>query len=238
MLRCAAETVKIRAFVYQGQPGGSRKQAEYFIMQSKIINYYQRAEFITSVPKPSLAPADKGMEVAFAGRSNAGKSSALNAITNQKALSRVSKTPGRTQHLIFFQLDEQRQLVDLPGYGYARVPVKVKQQWQSAMETYLNQRQSLRGLILLMDIRHPLTDFDQQMLSWCQHGQMPVHILLTKADKLKRGAAMNTLLEVKRTLKDMTDVSLQLFSATKKTGVDEARAVLDNWLEINQSEGE
>jgi len=205
-------------------------------MRSKTINYYQRAEFLTSVPKPSLAPADTGMEVAFAGRSNAGKSSALNAITNQKALSRVSKTPGRTQHLIFFQLDEQRQLVDLPGYGYARVPLKVKQEWQHAMETYLNQRQSLRGLILLMDIRHPLTDFDQQMLNWCQHSQMPVHILLTKADKLKRGAATNTLLQVKRTLKDMSDVSLQLFSATKKTGVDEARAVLDTWLEINQTE--
>jgi len=205
-------------------------------MQSKIINYYQRAVFTTSVPKPSLAPPDAGMEVAFAGRSNAGKSSALNAITSQKALSRVSKTPGRTQHLIFFELDEQRRLVDLPGYGYARVPVKVKQEWQRAMETYLNQRKALRGLVLLMDIRHPLTDFDSQMLSWCQHSQMPVHILLTKADKLKRGAATNTLLQVKRTLKDMTNVSLQLFSATKKTGVDEARAMLDNWLEVEQPE--
>lgn len=204
-------------------------------MQTKIINYYQRAEFRTSVPKPSLAPADAGMEVAFAGRSNAGKSSALNAITSRKALSRVSKTPGRTQHLIFFQLDEQRRLVDLPGYGYARVAVKIKQEWQHAMETYLNERQSLRGLILLMDIRHPLTDFDNQMLNWCQHSQMPVHILLTKADKLTRGAATNTLLEVKRTLKDMADISLQLFSSTKKTGVDEARAALDHWLEINQT---
>lgn len=205
-------------------------------MQSKSTNYYQRAEFLTSVPKPSLAPADSGMEVAFAGRSNSGKSSALNALTNRKALSRVSKTPGRTQHLIFFQLDDQRRLVDLPGYGYARVPLKVKQQWQSAMETYLNQRQSLRGLILLMDIRHPLTDFDKQMLNWCQQCQMPVHILLTKADKLKRGAALNTLMQVKRTLSEDANISLQLFSASKKTGVDEARAMLDNWLEINQNE--
>lgn len=205
-------------------------------MQTKIINYYQRANFTVSVPKPTLAPPDDGMEVAFAGRSNAGKSSALNAITNQNGLARVSKTPGRTQHLIFFELDEQRRLVDLPGYGYAKVPLKVKQQWQHAMETYLNDRQSLRGLILLMDIRHPLTDFDQQMISWCVHSEMPVHILLTKADKLKHGAAKNALLKVKRELKDLDNVSLQLFSATKKSGVEEARAVLDSWLEISQGE--
>ncbi|MDH5445167.1 MAG: ribosome biogenesis GTP-binding protein YihA/YsxC [Gammaproteobacteria bacterium] len=200
-----------------------------------MINYYQRANFQTSVPKPSLAPPDSGMEVAFAGRSNAGKSSALNAITNQNALARVSKTPGRTQHLIFFELDEQRRLVDLPGYGYAKVPLKIKQQWQKAMETYLNERQSLRGLILMMDIRHPLTDFDIQMLDWAVHSEMPVHILLTKADKLKHGAAKNTLLKVKRELQDLPDISLQLFSATKKSGVDEARAILDTWLEINQA---
>ncbi len=205
-------------------------------MQSKSINYYQRAEFLLSVPKPSLAPADTGMEVAFAGRSNAGKSSALNAITAQKALSRVSKTPGRTQHLIFFQLDDQRRLVDLPGYGYARVAINIKEEWQHAMETYLNQRKALRGLILLMDIRHPLTDFDRQMLSWCRHSQMPVHILLTKADKLKRGAAINTLMQVKRELAGDANVSVQLFSALNKMGVDDARATIDGWLEINQSE--
>lgn len=204
-------------------------------MQSKNINYYQRAAFLTSVPKSSLAPTDSGMEVAFAGRSNAGKSSALNAITNQKSLARVSKTPGRTQHLIFFQLDEQRRLVDLPGYGYARVPLKVKQQWHRTMESYLNSRRSLRGLVLLMDIRHPLTEFDRQMLNWCRHCQMPVHILLTKADKLKRGAASNTLLQVKRNLNGMPNISLQLFSATKKAGVDEARAVLDSWLAVDQN---
>ncbi len=207
-------------------------------MQSKIINYYQRANFLTSVPKPTLAPADEGMEVAFAGRSNAGKSSALNAITNQNALARVSKTPGRTQHLIFFELDEQRRLVDLPGYGYAKVPLKIKQEWQQAMENYLNQRQSLRGLVLMMDIRHPLTEFDKQMINWCVHSQMPLHILLTKADKLKRGAATNTLLQVKRELKDIPNLSLQLFSATKKNGVEEARQVLDTWLEINQPDDE
>ena len=205
-------------------------------MQTKSINYYQRAVFTTSVPKPSLAPTDEGMEVAFAGRSNAGKSSALNAITNQNGLARVSKTPGRTQHLIFFVLDEQRRLVDLPGYGFAKVPLSVKHEWQQAMETYLNKRQSLRGLVLLMDIRHPLKDFDRQMIDWCVHSNMPVHILLTKADKLKRGAATNTLLQVRRELKDLPNVSLQLFSSTKKEGVDEARGVLDKWLLLNQSE--
>lgn len=234
VIRCLAETVKIRAFVYQGQTDGSRKLTDYFTMQTKSINYYQRAEFETSVPKPALAPADTGAEVAFAGRSNAGKSSALNAITGQKALSRVSKTPGRTQHLIFFRLDEERRLVDLPGYGYARVPIKVKQQWQHAMETYLYQRQSLQGLILLMDVRHPLTDFDQLLLNWCQQSRMPVHILLTKADKLKRGAALNTLMQVKRKLPEDTEITLQLFSATHKIGVEEARAKLDAWLNINQ----
>ena len=205
-------------------------------MQNKITNHYQQAEFLTSVPKPALAPADEGIEVAFAGRSNAGKSSALNAITGRKALARTSKTPGRTQHLIFFSIDEQRRLVDLPGYGYAKVPLQIQRQWQSAMETYLNERQSLRGLVLLMDIRHPMTEFDQQMLNWCQHSHMPVHILLTKADKLKRGAASNVLLGLKRQLQGQERVSIQLFSALKHTGVDEARQRLDEWMEFTQSE--
>jgi len=205
-------------------------------MQKKTINHYQQAEFLFSVPKPTLAPPDEGIEIAFAGRSNAGKSSALNAITGRKALSRTSKTPGRTQHLIFFTLDDQRRLVDLPGYGYAKVPVQVKHQWQSAMETYLNERQSLRGLVLLMDIRHPMTEFDQQMLHWCQHRNMAVHILLTKADKLKRGAAMNALLGVKRQLQGQDNVTIQLFSSTKYTGVDEARAQLDKWMGFDQDE--
>ncbi|MGD8525111.1 MAG: ribosome biogenesis GTP-binding protein YihA/YsxC [Thioalkalispiraceae bacterium] len=192
---------------------------------------YNRAEFLISVPTPQQAPPDEGLEVAFAGRSNAGKSSALNALTGRKSLARTSKTPGRTQHLVFFQLDEQHRLVDLPGYGFAKVPDRVKMQWGQAMEAYLSQRQSLRGLILLMDVRHPLTDFDQQMLSWCAHTGMPVHILLTKADKLKRGAAMNSLQKVKKALKDQPNLSIQLFSATKKTGVEEALEILDQWLE-------
>ena len=192
---------------------------------------YNSAEFLISVPTPQQAPPDEGSEVAFAGRSNAGKSSALNALTGRKSLARTSKTPGRTQHLVFFKLDTTRRLVDLPGYGYAKVPDKVKMQWGQAMESYLGQRQSLRGLILMMDVRHPLTDFDQQMLAWCKHSEMPVHILLTKADKLKRGPAMSSLLKVKNTLKDQPNASIQLFSATKKIGIDEAITVLDNWLE-------
>ncbi|MDH3949257.1 MAG: ribosome biogenesis GTP-binding protein YihA/YsxC [Gammaproteobacteria bacterium] len=185
-----------------------------------------------SVPEPHQAPPDVGYEVAFAGRSNAGKSSALNALTQRRSLARTSKTPGRTQHLVFFELDGERRLVDLPGYGFAKVPEKIRRQWGLAMENYFSERQSLQGLILLMDVRHPLTDFDKQMLQWCKHVSMPVHILLTKADKLKRGAAMNSLLKVQKALAEHKNVSVQLFSALKHTGVDQARAVLDSWLSM------
>ncbi len=191
---------------------------------------YSHARFLQSVPEPQQAPPDSGYEVAFAGRSNAGKSSALNALTQRKSLARTSKTPGRTQHLVFFELDGERRLVDLPGYGFAKVPDKIRRQWGLAMEQYFIERQSLRGLILLMDVRHPLTDFDKQMLQWCQHARMPVHILLTKADKLKRGPAMSSLLKVQKALAEQHNVSVQLFSALKHTGVEEARAVLDAWL--------
>ena len=199
-----------------------------------LMARYNRAEFLISVPTPQQAPDDSGFEVAFAGRSNAGKSSALNALTGRKSLARTSKTPGRTQHLVFFRLDEDHRLVDLPGYGFAKVPDKVKAEWGRAMENYLSNRNSLRGLILMMDVRHPLTDFDQQMLAWCTHTQMPVHILLTKADKLKRGAAANSLLKVKKALKEQPNVSIQLFSATKKMGVEEALAIIDGWLEFSE----
>ena len=193
---------------------------------------YNIAEFLISVPTPEQAPDDSGREVAFAGRSNAGKSSALNRLTTHKSLARISKTPGRTQHLVFFRLDDERRLVDLPGYGYAKVPDRVKREWAISLERYLQERQSLQGLILLMDVRHPLTDFDQKMLEWCLHSNMPVHILLTKADKLKRGAAQNSLLKVKRDLAELQNVSVQLFSSLKGTGLEEAQAVLDNWLDF------
>jgi GTP-binding protein len=193
---------------------------------------YSHARFLLSVPEPQQAPPDVGYEVAFAGRSNAGKSSALNALTQRKSLARTSKTPGRTQHLVFFELDGERRLVDVPGYGFAKVPERVRRHWGQAMAQYLSERRSLRGLVLLMDVRHPLTDFDKQMLQWCQHAHMPVHILLTKADKLKRGAATNTLLKVQKALEDQPHVSVQLFSALKYTGVEQARAKLDTWLAI------
>ncbi|WP_455234608.1 ribosome biogenesis GTP-binding protein YihA/YsxC [Thiogranum longum] len=195
-----------------------------------LLNFRQ-AEFLTSVPRASLAPPDEGAEVAFAGRSNAGKSSALNAITGQRALARTSKTPGRTQQINFFAVGENMRLVDLPGYGYAKVPQAMKNTWQRNLSEYLHVRRSLRGLILLMDCRHPLTDYDREVLLWCADVGLPVHILLTKADKLKRGAAANTLLAVRKHLPELhSEASVQLFSALKKTGMDEARQVLSGWL--------
>lgn len=193
-------------------------------------NRYSQAEFLISVPDPSMAPADAGREVAFAGRSNAGKSSALNTLTQRKALARTSKTPGRTQHLVFFEIEPGHRLVDLPGYGFAKVPDKVRRQWAQAMESYLGQRQSLRGLILLMDSRHPLKEFDTQMLEWCAWRKLPVHILLTKADKLKRGAQATALLKVKKALENHPEASVQLFSSLKRTGIPEALIMLDKWF--------
>jgi GTP-binding protein len=195
-------------------------------------NPLQAAHFLLSTPDLQHAPADTGREVAFAGRSNAGKSSALNVLCNQKALARTSKTPGRTQQLVFFGLAEHARLVDLPGYGYAKVNAQTQRQWQNLMEAFLGQRQALRGIVLVMDIRHPLTDYDRQMLDWCHHHQMPVRVLLTKADKLTRGAAQNTLLGVRRDLSALPLCEAQLFSATKRLGLDEARQQICTWLDI------
>ena len=192
---------------------------------------YHRAKFISSAPRLQDAPTDQGMEIAFAGRSNAGKSSAINTLVQQNALARVSKTPGRTQLLNFFQIDEQRKLVDLPGYGYAKVPEAIKRDWQKMMENYLKNRKALCGIVLVMDIRHPLTEFDWQMIEWCEHARLPLHILLTKADKLKYGAAKNTLLKVQGELsKVQIVVTLQLFSALNKTGIDDVHQILDEWF--------
>lgn len=203
---------------------------------SSMTLSYQQTHFQTSVPDSRLAPPDRGAEVAFAGRSNAGKSSALNAITQQRALARTSKTPGRTQQLNFFAVDATRRLVDLPGYGYAKVPEDVKLRWQHSLTRYLETRRSLRGLILVMDCRHPLTDYDVQLLSWCRKADLPVHVLLSKADKLRRGPASATLLAVTKRLAALHPAgSAQLFSSLDKTGVDEARSVLDSWLEAPDS---
>lgn len=190
---------------------------------------YHQAKFINSSPHLKNTPPDEGKEVAFAGRSNAGKSSAINTLTRQNALARISKTPGRTQMLNFFEINDNLRFVDLPGYGYAKVPLEVKHEWHKLMETYLLKRKSLSGIILVMDVRHPLTDFDWQMVEWCQHSDLPLHILLTKADKLTYGAGKNTLLQVQRELSDVTiPLSIQLFSSLKKQGVDEVHEALDN----------
>ena len=195
---------------------------------------FQSAEFITSAPSLKQCPDDVGCEVAFAGRSNAGKSSAINTLTRNKNLARTSKTPGRTQMINFFQLGEDQRLVDLPGYGYAKVPVTMKAQWDRHMAEYLQARKSLGGLILLMDIRHPLQDYDRQMLNWAAQAGLPVHILLTKSDKLKRGPAQSTLLKVESFLREMdpgiTLLTVQTFSSLKKLGLPELEAQLNHWL--------
>jgi GTP-binding protein len=190
---------------------------------------YHQAKFISSAPHLSNMPSDEGYEVAFAGRSNAGKSSAINTLTNQNSLARISKTPGRTQMLNFFSINDCLRFVDLPGYGYAKVPEAVKQQWHDLMESYLTSRQSLCGIILVMDVRHPLTDFDWQMVDWCHHRNLPLHVLLTKSDKLNYGAAKNTLLQVTKELKEVNfPLTIQLFSSLKKSGIDEVHQALDH----------
>ena len=207
--------------------------------KNPILGLCQQARFLISAAKVDQCPPDEGYEVAFAGRSNAGESSALNTLTHA-SLARTSKTPGRTQLLNFFTLDEERRLVDLPGYGYAKVPIPLKQHWQRHLEAYLGSRESLVGLVLMMDIRHPLTDFDRLMLDWSVASGMPLHILLTKADKLAYGAAKNALLKVRQEVhQGWGDVaSLQLFSAPKRLGVEEAQQVLAGWLGLLDEEDE
>lgn len=192
---------------------------------------YHQARFLKSAPNARALPPDEGFEVAFAGRSNSGKSSALNTLCGQRALARTSKTPGRTQLINVFDLPAGRRLIDLPGYGYAKVPEKIRKDWGQMIGGYLAGRASLRGLVLVMDIRHPLTDHDWRMLDWCHHRALPVYILLSKADKLKFGAARNTVLQVQKTLRERgLAATAQPFSSLKKTGTEEAYAVLDTWL--------
>jgi GTP-binding protein len=194
---------------------------------------YQQAYYNGSVTKLNQLPDDEGYEVAFAGRSNAGKSSAINTITGINALARTSKTPGRTQMINFFRLDDDRALVDLPGYGYAKVPEKMKQQWQATLAQYLETRDCLRGMMLMMDIRHPLKEFDKQMVLWANQAELPVHILLIKADKLKRGVVRNSLLDVQKKLdQDKLRASVQLFSSHNREGRDDAINKLDEWFDL------
>ena len=195
---------------------------------------FQNAAFFTTIANLRDLPHDVECEVAFAGRSNAGKSSAINTLANHTRLAFVSKTPGRTQLINFFSLGTPRlRLVDLPGYGYAKVPLAVKNEWQKHLSEYLQKRESLMGLVLLMDIRHPLQEFDTMMLKWAADMGMPMHILLTKSDKLKRGAAKTSLLQVCQylTAQNLTDlVSVQLFSSHNGDGVAELEVVLKDWL--------
>ncbi|MEZ7973333.1 MAG: ribosome biogenesis GTP-binding protein YihA/YsxC [Pseudomonadales bacterium] len=190
---------------------------------------FKTAKFVTSAATLSQCPADEGAEIAFCGRSNAGKSSAINALTDQKGLARTSKTPGRTQLINFFTLDDETKLVDLPGYGYAKVPISVKEHWHRHLDEYLRDRKSLRGMVLLMDIRHPLKEFDKMMIEWSMDGDLPLHILLTKADKLKRGGQQNGLLSLRKHLPP--EITVQIFSATKKLGIKVLEKSLTEWLE-------
>jgi GTP-binding protein len=192
---------------------------------------YQKAQFLLSVANLNQLPPDQGIEVAFVGRSNAGKSSVLNQLTQNKALARVSKTPGRTQHINLFTLDESRRLADLPGYGYAKVPPEMKLKWQALLDNYVRSRECLKGLILVSDIRHPLKEFDQHMIEWSTECGLPIHVLLNKADKLSQSAIMQTLRQVSEAVSDFPPtVTVQIFSAMKGLGAKELREVLDQWF--------
>ncbi|MDO6513961.1 MULTISPECIES: ribosome biogenesis GTP-binding protein YihA/YsxC [unclassified Neptuniibacter] len=209
----------------------------------QLTVHYNSARFNKSAAKLHQCPEDVGAEVAFAGRSNAGKSSAINTLTNNGKLARTSKTPGRTQLINFFDLNiEGLRIVDLPGYGYAKVPIEMKQHWQQHLDEYLQKRQCLQGVVLVMDIRHPMKEFDHMMIGWCQSSHMPLHVLLTKADKLKKGPAQSTLLKIRKELSEVLGdlVTVQTFSALKKQNVDQLRHRLDCWLlpENDQPESE
>jgi len=194
-------------------------------------NPFRLAQFVLSAPELRQLPADAGAEVAFAGRSNAGKSSALNAICDQTGLARTSKTPGRTQHFVVFALADGKRLVDLPGYGYAKVPEAMRERWQRVIDAYMRERESLRGIVLIMDSRHPLKDFDRQMLQFCDDIDRACHVLLTKADKLAHSEGLRTLALVRKECAAQGwRASAQLFSAMKKTGLDEARSTLAGLL--------
>ena len=192
------------------------------------MSLYPNAKFIKSANALSQFPADEGVEVAVAGRSNAGKSSAINIIVNRRQFARTSKTPGRTQLVNFFALRDDQRLVDLPGYGFAKVSGAMRDHWGELLSGYFQVRQSLQGLLLIVDIRRRLTDYDRAMMQFADEVELPTHILLTKADKLKRGQAATAVLEVRKEVGDRATV--QPFSATKRSGEDEARQKLEEFL--------
>ena len=200
-------------------------------MSSTAI-HLSKATFTISAPDIRRLPADSGIEVAFAGRSNAGKSSALNTLTNQRSLARTSKTPGRTQLINIFEIAENKRLVDLPGYGFAKVPMEMKKKWQKALGEYLEKRECLKGLVILMDIRHPLKDLDMDLIQWAAEGELPVLALLTKSDKLSQGKVSAQVLAVKKQLAPLNaDIKVQAFSSLKRTGSAQADAVICEWFQ-------
>ena len=189
---------------------------------------FTSANFLTSAANLNQCPPDQGVEIAFCGRSNAGKSSAINALSRQKSLARTSKSPGRTRLINFFALDDTVRLVDLPGYGYAKVPKAVKDHWHKYLDEYLRNRRCLRGMVLLVDSRHSIKEFDEMMINWSLTISLPLHILLTKSDKLKRGHQQNVLLALKKQLPET--ISVQIFSATKKMGLNLLENKLIEWI--------
>lgn len=201
-------------------------------MTSEYIkhNPYRSASYRISAHKLKQLPSDSGFEVAFAGRSNAGKSSAINALTDQKSLARTSKTPGRTQQIVIFDIDPERRIADLPGYGYAKVPANLRAHWRAVLQQYFNQRDSLKGVVLLMDIRHPMKPYDEQMIDWCSASNVPCHVLLTKSDKLKRGPAQSALLTLRRSLPPGS--TAQVFSSRTRSGIADLITKLNHWYEI------
>ncbi|MTJ01770.1 ribosome biogenesis GTP-binding protein YihA/YsxC [Idiomarina piscisalsi] len=199
-------------------------------MSMKPLNYAS-ASFVTSAPDITKLPPDTGIEIAFAGRSNAGKSSALNTLTRQKALARTSKTPGRTQLINVFELDSGERLIDLPGYGFAKVPMAVKEKWQKALAEYLQKRDSLKGIVVLMDIRHPFRETDQELIYWAADCGIPVLALLTKADKLKQGPRKSTVLQARQAAIAFNgDVQVEAFSSLKRIGVEQLENKLNEWF--------
>lgn len=197
------------------------------------MSHYKKASFLLSAADIKQLPPDQGIEVAIVGRSNAGKSSVLNCITQNKKLARVSKTPGRTQQINVFVLDDERRLMDLPGYGFANVPLAAKRKWENTINHYFKERECLKGLVLVMDIRHPFKDLDMQMLDYCQHYGLSVHILLNKSDKLSNSAAKNMLFDAEPMLATYGDiVTIQTFSAEKHKGIKELQEILDSWYEF------
>jgi len=200
--------------------------------KAQLPQLLRNPEFILGAAEPKQFPNDNLVEIAFAGRSNVGKSSAINAITNRRKLARTSKQPGRTQQINFFSMGDDARLVDLPGYGFAQVPLAVKKKWQETIHKYLADRTNLVVLVVLMDIRHPLTDLDRQMLKWASDSELPTQVLLTKADKFKKGKIASTVLSVEKELSKLKgQFAVEPFSSTNYAGVNEMRAQLAEWVE-------